>query len=918
MRRNRSILTITTIFLSFFALAIGHASRGNSSPVKVNQKELLHADAQIDPNTYDEVSGSDLTAKITSCTATSLSRRITVQFDSKTISAFFSDTEDVGYVVDDPNFTGERNNPFKVPQDGKQLSGYTYCAEAKDNSQSTLYISNIIHSGSRFDIANLKIAANAMYKEVEHDVSTGQDVVKHDSYKNLTTIYICDGVKTVESGAIVNVPDTVTIKCVANEKPAGWADDWTDAANVLWGQQLDVPSKAEVDQYGGAKSFGEAKDFILGYAGSEEYGFGAYPLTLSYKKVGSDTPIFQEIPTKHKTNPYDAVGSKIYGDTNSFDIIVDLEKGDDIDPTSFEFYNIFNAKRLYTNKKVSWPVEAVNTVLDKYAIPKDIDGMEEGFIPTLSGDSFFYQLFESESDDYLTIAQEFDSEEAANALLNTYKDKITSFTVDKDIFSSNEDLTYTHLEEYTDDRYGSVYKLFFEREEAPVNIFIQAYVVHNENIGKYEFVTYIILDKPIREEKENEDGTKEVSYTKNSRSLPFSNLQIAIRPFVFVPDYVVDPATNKNVPSEMLKAGGMKRFTEVIWVDNILTTKFLSASRFLDYTSLSIKADKVLETVYAGYLADASGGFDMNGKMKVLLRDEEGTYYYNNEPQDPDEVTIVGSFKAPSVYVKDASARNYIENNLANILEKKIVFRFTFSSLNLASLVVTYKKNGVQETTKIPVKSPSPVFEVPKEKGNVLSFMVSNSALKGVDTSAITAVGLSGATINIHLFNNETNNLVQNTAKLQVFGNIEILPQVDSGLSFFNINGYLLLFFGALTLIYVILAVALFFYKKNKYKNDEFRRMRPKAYIKSAALGYLGLALILAALNFIVLRFALFNSSIPTYNPIDAFVIVFSIMAAISIGLFIKNFATAVKLAKKRREIKRLQLDKDVADDGTK
>ena len=195
--------------------------------------------------------------------------------------------------------------------------------------------------------------------------------------------------------------------------------------------------------------------------------------------------------------------------------------------------------------------------------------------------------------------------------------------------------------------------------------------------------------------------------------------------------------------------------------------------------------------------------------------------------------------------------------------------------------------------------------------------MVSNSALKGVDTSAITAVGISGATINIHLFNNETNNLVQNTSKLQVFGNIEILPHTEKNLAFFNINGYLLLFFGALTLIYALLAIALFFYKKNKYKNDEFRRIRPKAYIKSAILGYFGLALVLAALNFIVLRITIFNSSIPTYNPIDPFVIIFSIAAAIAIGLFIKNFVAAMKLAKKRREIKRLQLDKDVADDGT-
>ena len=118
--------------------------------------------------------------------------------------------------------------------------------------------------------------------------------------------------------------------------------------------------------------------------------------------------------------------------------------------------------------------------------------------------------------------------------------------------------------------------------------------------------------------------------------------------------------------------------------------------------------------------------------------------------------------------------------------------------------------------------------------------------------------------------------------------------------------------------VYAVLAVILFFYKKNKYKNDEFRRMRPKAYVKSALIGFVGLALVLAAVNFVFLRFAIFYSTVPTFNPIDAFVIAFGIFGAIALGLFIKNAVVAFKLAKKRKQALKLHLDADTVDDGTK
>ena len=595
MKRNQSMLKATLLSFVFFSLAIGTVGTAHfSSADGVSKKAQLNVQKQLQPDEYHEVSGAELTPKIVSCTATSLSRRITAQFESKTLTAFSSVDDDVRYVIDDSNYTGERSDPFKTPQDDKLLDGYTYLAEAKPG-QTKLYISNSITYGSRFEVVNLRIAENAMYKKVDFDVSTGTEVVEHDSYKDLTTIYICEGVETVESGALVNVPETVTIQCAAASKPAGWEDDWTDAdpSQIEWGVEIDNADKKRVKQNGSPKTVGDAEDFILGYHGDSSTGFGDYPLTLSYTKIHADGTLsteYQEIPTKHTTNPYDAVGSNIYGNTNAIDIVIDLNKGEDIDTDSIEFYNIFKAQRLYVNEKVAWPNEAIMNVLEKYEVPTTIMGMDEGFVPTLPDNDFFFQTFENENDSYITIAKEFESEEAANALLTTFKGKIETLDVDKDIFQTEDNLKYSHLEKYTEEKYGSVYNLFFPALENPVNIFIQTYVVHNIGIDKYEFVSYIVLDKPVANETESETGEKQISY-ENSRSLPFSSRQIAIRPFVFVPDYKITCASCnkdfkdnsifekqecpechatgqiKRIPKEKQKAGVVKRFSKIVWIN---------------------------------------------------------------------------------------------------------------------------------------------------------------------------------------------------------------------------------------------------------------------------------------------------------------------------------------------------------------
>ena len=920
MKNNHSIRKATILFCAFFGLAVGSLSaifssqdsgRALRSPLRKSEQEVA-----IDPTEYEEASSASLTPKITTYTGTSLSRHLNVLFESKALVAYAPSPKTVFYVVDDARFTGDNRNPFNEDVPDKTLNGFTYHAE-NVGSGTSIYICNSISYGSRFTIRNTKVVSHAMYQTKEYDSSLGHDVVKFDCYKNLQTIYICDGVTEIESGAFVDVPDTVTFKCLAASKPADWADDWTDAdpAQIEWGAELDSASKATTKHTGSTTTFGDAEDYILGYKGNSDIGFGSYPLTISYRKTkvnGEVETVYQTIPTKHQTNPYDAVGSKIYGNTNSFEVTINVEKGEEIDETSYEFYNIFKAQRYYIEEKVSWPVDKINDVLDFYNVPTKIEGEETGFIPSIEGDNYFYQEFETDNDKYLTIAREFDTEEAANQVMGKFIDGIEAISVSKDVYQTEDDLSYAHIPEYNEEQYGKVYNLFLKYGEIRTNIFLQSYVQLNPSISKYEFVVYLVLDNPVDELDEEGNPTGKLI---NSRSpLPITTKSNAIRPFLYVPEYVENGS--EKLPKAKLKSLAVARYGEMIAVDNLLLTSYNSSSKFMNYTSIGMLVDKVLITGYAGYILDENGKYEETDKLYSFLK-ENGKYYNGTTEYNEDDLAIVGSFQAPKLYLADNANVSKVETNLAGLVNGTVAFRYTLSNLNSATLVVSYKDGNEVKTTEIPVRSPSPVIELDKETGNNVSFIVNGSSVGNIAASDIVALGISGVTVNIHLYNSETHAVVQNTQYLNIFGNIEVLPYSESGLTYFDIDLYLILFYVILTVGYAVAAVGLFLYKKNRFKNDEFRRVKPKAFIKSSLLGYLGLVLVTAAVNFVVLRFAVFSSTVPAYNPIDAFVIGFVIAGAIAFGLFIRSFIVTIKLIKHRHEVLRLKLDKDVAEDGT-
>ena len=75
------------------------------------------------------------------------------------------------------------------------------------------------------------------------------------------------------------------------------------------------------------------------------------------------------------------------------------------------------------------------------------------------------------------------------------------------------------------------------------------------------------------------------------------------------------------------------------------------------------------------------------------------------------------------------------------------------------------------------------------------------------------------------------------TAISYAFGNIEV-DLTDSKTS--NINTYLIISTVIFVVVFAGAAIGLYFYRRNKYKNDEFNRMNTKRYIKSSVTAFIG------------------------------------------------------------------------------
>ncbi len=259
------------------------------------------------------------------------------------------------------------------------------------------------------------------------------------------------------------------------------------------------------------------------------------------------------------------------------------------------------------------------------------------------------------------------------------------------------------------------------------------------------------------------------------------------------------------------------------------------------------------------------------------------------------------------------------ESNLSSIEAGSMYVRYRFTNLNSTQYYIVYEYNGELIESYVAIDSPIPRYIIENDTNNNISFLIKNSDVgEGFDGSNIKALSLIGLTISLDLFTTRGSIATKSSTSTR-FGILEIFDTTVTGESVAYYDADLILILTSIlyTVLYIVVATILFFYLKHKYRNDEFRRMKPKKYLKSAAILWAGIFTCILSIMFIFFRSVPFNNAIVVYNPLDVYVIVFTIVAVFFIGYYIRNLVIAIKANKERKRAIKLRLDETPEDDGT-
>ena len=278
------------------------------------------------------------------------------------------------------------------------------------------------------------------------------------------------------------------------------------------------------------------------------------------------------------------------------------------------------------------------------------------------------------------------------------------------------------------------------------------------------------------------------------------------------------------------------------------------------------------------------------------------TAIYLKSEQFPDIYKIVN----PTMY---ETAKRYLDEDSAYI-------RFAFNTVNSMVYNLSYEHNGQLIETQFTASAKSDSFEI---NAKPIGFLFKNSDIgEGFSAENLKSFGFENFAVRVDVMLRSSAETLGRTASTISFGRYNILDD-DQDFNLTNVNSGLIWTFIIYTIIIVAIAVSLYIYKLNRFKNDEFRRLKPKQFIKTGILAYVLFGIITFFIAFCSVRWAFLTNSLVVFNPADPFVIVFGIIAIIATGYYIRWLAIAIKNEKERRKAIKLKLDSDINDDdGTK
>lgn len=234
------------------------------------------------------------------------------------------------------------------------------------------------------------------------------------------------------------------------------------------------------------------------------------------------------------------------------------------------------------------------------------------------------------------------------------------------------------------------------------------------------------------------------------------------------------------------------------------------------------------------------------------------------------------------------------------------IVRYRFNGLSNSFYIVNYI-DGTNFTKQI---SGTTYLFLNAEKGKISFF------LNGVDFSKVSSFYLGGAILKIDMIYASSKKDVVGSALSYRFGAVNFAP-ANGSYQRTDFNSTLIVAAIVYLFAFAGASVALYFYKKNKYKNDEYLRVNDKIYRKNAITAFFGIGIALMTGLFIYGRAVLLNNSLVVYNPSDAYIIVFAVATIIFIGYYVKFFVTLAKAHHEKVMSDRLKLNDTKADDGT-
>ena len=270
-------------------------------------------------------------------------------------------------------------------------------------------------------------------------------------------------------------------------------------------------------------------------------------------------------------------------------------------------------------------------------------------------------------------------------------------------------------------------------------------------------------------------------------------------------------------------------------------------------------------------------------------------------------------------------ATSYYLQNEAKIKSGQTKIRYSLYNLYNTSIHLVYKgKGGAIKDAYIEINTDITYQVLEKAKGNKVGVLFNDAAVRKVAETKdfkpenVISFELMDVTVRMDLVTTNEAGSLSNIGKTSVQFRFAYLTVFENGKANpFNWNLFLVIFFIVYAIIFAAGAYVLYRITKEKFKNDEFRRVNGKKFLKTAILDGAGLGVILAGLLFIIMRAVGFRNTIAVFNPTDPLLIAFAIAGAIILGYFIVSLVKRIKVDQERRKAIRLKLDEDVEEDGT-